>query len=58
MDLKNTYFMIPIHEEDRDFLKFQFRDKYYMFNCLLHLGSSEASSSSAQRAGSEADCLY
>ena len=26
--------MIPIHEQDRDFLKFVFKDKYYRFNCL------------------------
>ena len=29
VDLKDAYFMIPIHEQDRDFLKFTFRDKCY-----------------------------
>ena len=35
VDLKDAYFMVPIHEQDRDFLKFAFKDKCYKFNCLL-----------------------
>ena len=34
VDLKDAYFMIPIHGQDRDFLKFMFKDKCYRFNCL------------------------
>ena len=34
VDLKDAYFMVPIHEEDRDFLKFTHRDVTYRFNCL------------------------
>ena len=34
IDLKDAYFMIPIAQEDRDFLKFQWRDQTYQFNCL------------------------
>ena len=34
VDLKDAYFMIPIHKQDRDFLKFTFKDKCYRFNCL------------------------
>lgn len=30
----DAYFMIPIREQDRDFLKFAFKDKCYRFNCL------------------------
>ena len=29
VDLKDAYFMIPIHEQDRDFLKFAFKNKCY-----------------------------
>ena len=35
VDLKDAYFMIPIREQYRDFLKFAFKDKCYTFNCLL-----------------------
>ena len=34
VDLKDAYFMVLIHREDRDFLKFICRDKCYKFNCL------------------------
>ena len=34
VDLKDAYVMVPIHREDRDFLKFICRDKCYKFNCL------------------------
>ena len=34
VDLKDAYFMIPIQEQDRDFLKFAFKGKYYKFNSL------------------------
>lgn len=34
VDLKDAYFMIPIREEDRAFLKFSFRDRTYQFKCL------------------------
>ena len=34
VDLKDAYFMIPMGQEDRDFLKFQWKDKTYQFTCL------------------------
>ena len=34
IDLKDAYFMVPKTKEDRDFLKFQWEDKFYQFNCL------------------------
>ena len=34
VDLKDAYFMVPIHTEDRDFLKFMCRDNCYQFNYL------------------------
>ena len=34
VDLKDAYFMVPIHEEDRVFLKFSFKEKTYQFKCL------------------------
>ena len=34
IDLKDAYFMIPIAQEDREFLKFQWKDRSYQFNCL------------------------
>ena len=34
VDLKDAYFMIPIHEEDRAFLKFSFKEHTYQFQCL------------------------
>ena len=33
VDLK-AYFMVPIHEEDRAFLKFSFKERTYQFKCL------------------------
>ena len=34
IDLKDAYFMIPMAQEDREFLRFQWKDKAYQFNCL------------------------
>ena len=34
IDLKDAYFMIPIAQEDRDFLCFEWKNKNYHFNCL------------------------
>ena len=34
VDLKDAYFMVPIHKKDRDFLKFTHQDKTYRFYCL------------------------
>ena len=34
INLKDAYFMIPITQEDRDFLKFQWKNQMYQFNCL------------------------
>ena len=35
VDLKDAYFMVPIHEEDRAFLKFSFKEKKtYQFKCI------------------------
>ena len=34
IDLKDAYFMIPIGQEDRELLKFQWKDRLYQFNCL------------------------
>ena len=34
IDLKDAYFMIPMAQEDREFLRFQWKDKTYQFNCL------------------------
>jgi mRNA-degrading endonuclease HigB of HigAB toxin-antitoxin module len=34
VDLKDAYFMIPINQEQRKFLKFQVAGQTYQFNCL------------------------
>ena len=34
IDLKDAYFMIPMAQGDREFLRFQWKDKTYQFNCL------------------------
>ena len=34
VDLKNAYFMVPIHEEDIALLKFSFKERTYQFKCL------------------------
>jgi hypothetical protein len=36
VDLKDTYmyFAVPIHKQDRDFLKFTFKNRTYRFRCL------------------------
>ena len=34
VDLKEAYFMVPIQEEDRTFLKFSFKERTYHFKCL------------------------
>ena len=41
IDLKDAYVMIPIAQEDRDFLNFQWKNQTYQFNCLP-LGFSSA----------------
>ena len=33
-DLKDAYYSIPIAEEDRKLLVFQWKGKYYQFTCL------------------------
>ena len=35
VDLKDANFMVPIHERDRAFLKFCFREQTFQFKCLL-----------------------
>lgn len=32
--MKDAYFRVPIHKEDRTFLKFSFKEKTYQFKCL------------------------
>lgn len=34
IDLKDAYFMVPMAEEDREYLRFQWKEKTYQFNCL------------------------
>jgi len=34
IDLKDAYFLIPVHSEFRKFLRFRFNDKLYQFTCL------------------------
>ena len=34
VDLKDVYFTVPIHKQDRDFLKFAFKNKTYRLRCL------------------------
>lgn len=34
LDLTDAYFSIPIHESDRKYLKFVWKDKLYAFQCL------------------------
>ena len=34
VDLKDAYYSIPIAEEDRKFLLFEWKGKYYQFTCL------------------------
>ena len=34
VDLKDAYFMVPIHKEDRAFLKFSFKERTYQFKYL------------------------
>ena len=34
VDLKDAYFMVPIHQDDRAFIKFSFRAWTYQFRCL------------------------
>ena len=36
VDLKDAYYSIPIAEEDRRLLMFQWEGKYYQFTCLLN----------------------
>lgn len=34
VDLKNAYFLLPVCESDRKYLRFLFKDKLYEFQCL------------------------
>jgi len=34
IDLKDAYFLIPVHSEFRKFLRFRFNSKLYQFTCL------------------------
>jgi len=34
LDLKDAYYLVPIKENYRKFLRFRFEDKLYQFNCL------------------------
>ena len=34
IDLKDAYFSVPISKKQKKFLCFQFRDRFYQFNCL------------------------
>ena len=34
MDLKDAYFSIPIHQEHRHWLHFQWQEQVYEFQCL------------------------
>lgn len=34
LDLQDAYFMIPIHEEHKKYLRLEFQDKIYEFQCL------------------------
>ena len=40
VDLKDAYYSIPIAEEDRKLLMFQWKGKYYQFTCLTNGPSS------------------
>ena len=33
-DLQDAYFMVPMAEEDRNYLRFQWKGRAYQFNCL------------------------
>lgn len=35
IDLKDSYYLVPIKANNRKYLKFVFEDIYYCFNCLL-----------------------
>lgn len=34
IDLKDAYFLIPVHEDFRKFLRFKFQNKLFQFTCL------------------------
>lgn len=34
IDMKDAYFLVPIHENHKKYLKFSFNDTLYQFNCL------------------------
>ena len=34
VDLKDAYFMIPIHQSDRQYLRFSVQSRHFQFNCL------------------------
>ena len=41
VDLKDAYYSIPVHSEDRKYLRFRWNDRLYQFTCLPN-GLSEA----------------
>ena len=34
IDLKDAYYSVPVADEDRKLLKFQWEDRYFQFTCL------------------------
>lgn len=34
IDLKDSYFLIPVHEDFRKFLRLKFQNKLFQFTCL------------------------
>lgn len=34
IDLTDTYYMVPVHEADQKFLKFEFMGRFYQYTCL------------------------
>ena len=36
IDLKDAYYSVPVADEDRKLLKFQWGDRYFQFTCLLN----------------------
>ena len=34
LDLQDAYFMVPIHEQHKKYLRLQFQNKIYEFQCL------------------------
>ena len=57
VDLKDAYFMVPIHEEDRAFLKFLFKERTYQFKCQP-FGQACAPCCSVETTGNAIDRLH